>query len=199
MNLVGLQLHLGVKADNVFGPITLAAIVKALGLTETKKQSFSSRTEENLSEIREKPLAEFRRLLELADNVTPDSVTIEVISGHRSYEEQNELYEQGRRRSGKIVTKARGGYSWHNFGLAIDLGLFQNGLYLDEKIPMFADELYRKIAAEVKSKGLKITWGGNWKSFPDYPHFQFHTGLSKKDLREMSESRKLEILGQKQK
>ena len=37
--------------------------------------------------------------------------------GHRSIAEQNRLYAIGRTTPGKKVTNARGGYSWHNFGL----------------------------------------------------------------------------------
>lgn len=52
-------------------------------------------------------------------------ITIKVISGLRSYEEQNNLYAQGRSRPGRIVTNARGGYSNHNFGIAFDVGVFE--------------------------------------------------------------------------
>lgn len=46
--------------------------------------------------------------------------------GFRTYEEQNELYQKGRDGAGRVVRKAdtvtdaRGGYSMHNFGLAVD-------------------------------------------------------------------------------
>ncbi|SVE43245.1 uncharacterized protein METZ01_LOCUS496099, partial [marine metagenome] len=43
-----------------------------------------------------------------------------VVHTLRTYAEQDDLYEQGRTEPGKIVTNARGGKSWHNFGLAID-------------------------------------------------------------------------------
>jgi hypothetical protein len=39
----------------------------------------------------------------------------------RSIEEQNRLYAQGRTAPGDIVTHARGGSSFHNYGLAVDI------------------------------------------------------------------------------
>lgn len=44
-----------------------------------------------------------------------------VTSGRRTRSEQNVLYAQGRTTKGDIVTKARGGESPHNFGLAADI------------------------------------------------------------------------------
>lgn len=46
---------------------------------------------------------------------------VHLFEGYRSPERQNELYEQGRSKPGKIVTKARGFFSFHQFGLACDL------------------------------------------------------------------------------
>ena len=46
---------------------------------------------------------------------------IEVTQGLRTWAEQDALYAQGRTTPGEIVTHAAGGYSWHNFGMAIDL------------------------------------------------------------------------------
>jgi len=46
---------------------------------------------------------------------------IEVTAGLRTWAEQDALYAQGRTTPGAIVTHAPGGFSWHNFGLAVDL------------------------------------------------------------------------------
>ena len=45
----------------------------------------------------------------------------EVTQGLRTYAEQDALYAQGRTVPGEIVTNAAAGYSWHNFGNAVDL------------------------------------------------------------------------------
>ena len=91
-------------------------------------------------------------------------ITIKVISGTRSYDQQNALYEQGRSKPGPIVTKARGGYSNHNFAIAFDIGLFDEGKYIPES------PLYKVVGSIGKSMGLE--WGGDWRSIVDEPHFQ---------------------------
>lgn len=54
-------------------------------------------------------------------NVSSDGTLIRVAQGFRTYAEQDALYAQGRTAPGKIVTKAKGGISNHNFGLAFDI------------------------------------------------------------------------------
>ena len=92
---------------------------------------------------------------------------LKVISGTRSWAEQDALYAKGRTAPGLRVTKARGGYSWHNFGLAFDVGLFTvSGGYVADDAP------YREL---VKKAGVPagFEWGGVWTEFPDTPHFQY--------------------------
>ena len=43
-----------------------------------------------------------------------------IYCGRRTMEEQSALYQKGRTSKGKIVTKARPGESYHNYGLAFD-------------------------------------------------------------------------------
>ncbi len=47
---------------------------------------------------------------------------IKIIITHtlRTKEKQDELYAQGRTKPGRIVTNAKGGYSFHNHGVAFD-------------------------------------------------------------------------------
>ena len=54
------------------------------------------------------------------DKMLP-SLSIQVTQGLRTWAEQDALYAQGRTTPGKIVTHALGGFSWHNFALAVDL------------------------------------------------------------------------------
>lgn len=90
---------------------------------------------------------------------------VRFIGGTRTYAEQNALYAQGRTASGPKVTNARGGYSWHNFGLAVDFGLFKGKEYIGNS-PHYVT--LGKLADQVKG----LEWGGNWTSFKDYPHLQ---------------------------
>lgn len=91
---------------------------------------------------------------------------VKCICGLRSYDEQAALYAKGRTAPGKIVTKAPAGHSMHNFGLAIDLGVFSR----DGKTYHGSHALYRELGPVGESLGFE--WGGRWK-FNDEPHYQF--------------------------
>jgi peptidoglycan L-alanyl-D-glutamate endopeptidase CwlK len=113
-------------------------------------------------------------------------VPIVITQGLRTYEEQNELYSQGRTKPGSIVTQARGGYSNHNFGLAIDFALLQpNGSAVSWNMSQDGDGDHLKDWGEVVeiAKALGFTWGGDWTSFKDYPHFEMTFDLSTAKLR----------------
>lgn len=103
-----------------------------------------------------------RRLLTAAKELGHDA---RVIQGYRTFEEQDELYAQGRTKPGPVVTHARGGYSWHNFRKAFDVGLFtERGTYIDD------DDSGLMALGEV-AEHIGLEWGGRWQH-PDYPHFQ---------------------------
>ncbi len=105
-----------------------------------------------------------------------EGIQVQVISGLRTYAQQNALYAQGRTTRGPIVTNAKAGQSWHNFGLAIDLGLFKGGKYLDDAAPRAADAFYKKLGALASTHGIE--WAGNWTTFQETPHFQITFGLT---------------------
>lgn len=105
------------------------------------------------------------------------------ISGNRTWDEQARLYAQGRTTPGKVVTNAKPGYSNHNYGIAVDMGVFKSGKYLDENSPAEAERFHAK-AAQVAEK-YDIEWGGNWKTFKDYPHFEYKTGKTLSQLRQL--------------
>jgi peptidoglycan L-alanyl-D-glutamate endopeptidase CwlK len=155
----------------------------------------TKRTIENLGSLNKKALAKLEPFVAQVEALlAPKGVTVEVISGLRSWSAQAALYAQGRTKPGRKggfgpdnwVTKARPGSSWHNYGLAIDLGLFKNGLYLDEKKPAEADKLYAEIGALAGRLGIE--WAGNWKSFQENPHFQVTFGLTLAQARAKMES-----------
>lgn len=105
-----------------------------------------------------------------------EGISIIITQGYRSKEEQDALYAQGRTRPGKKVTNAPEGHSYHNYGLAFDFAV----LNADGSINWTVDNKWKRIGALGKSLGLE--WGGDWKKFPDYPHFQLTFGLSIQDL-----------------
>lgn len=137
------------------------------------------RSEKNIATLdpRVQPLA--RKLIETAKE---QGINARVICGTRTYAEQNELYAQGRTKPGKIVTKAKGGYSWHNFGLAFDVGIFSS----NGKTYYGESNSYAVCGKIGESLGLE--WGGSWKEFQDEPHFQLNSkGYTLAQLRERKE------------
>lgn len=96
--------------------------------------------------------------------------------GLRTWEEQDALYAEGRTAPGNIVTKAKGGQSSHNFGLAVDLvedgDPNQAGIQWSWKNNVD----YLKLGAIAKQANLE--WAGFWKSFKDYPHVSLTLGLT---------------------
>jgi len=154
------------RLDGDYGRYTAeaeAAFDEQCDAIAAQEGAFDARTEGNI-----------RSLQLVAQKLARQSVTairasgrnVKIISGTRSYGEQNTLFRQGRfGNPGPIVTNARGGQSWHNFGLAWDIGLFDaNGGYLTSGQP------YQAVSSAAKVPGLE--WGGNWKKFPDMPHYQ---------------------------
>lgn len=104
-------------------------------------------------------------------------IPIQITQGYRSINEQNSLYAIGRTVNGKKVTNAKGGQSYHNYGLAIDFVLLSN----DGNTALWTvNDKWREVAAIGKSLGFK--WGGDWTSFKDYPHLEMTFGLSIDDL-----------------
>lgn len=191
----------GLTVDGDFGPATLAASLGSCDCAKPEPDDdtttgntgegedpprilLDERTERHIATLDPRARPTMRRLAELAKvaaaGYNADAV---VISGHRSWEEQDRLYEQGRTRPGKIVTNAKGGQSNHNFGLAVDFGIFSGGEYLDSADPRTASRVHRAIAQAAEAAGLNTLWGGDWAK-PDIPHHEFATGLNIAEKRE---------------
>ncbi|MBK6006411.1 M15 family metallopeptidase [Ramlibacter ginsenosidimutans] len=184
------QKALGVDVDGRAGPETWTAIYAAVVNTRkaaaaTPLTAFSrvdERSERNIATLLPEVQPMARMLVQKA---AANGIDIRVISGLRSYEEQDALYAQGRTAPGNIVTKARGGYSNHNFGIAFDVGVFSGSKYLPES-PKYK-------AVGVLGQELGLEWGGSWTSLVDEPHFQLRPAWA----RSMNESSMLAELRQR--
>jgi peptidoglycan L-alanyl-D-glutamate endopeptidase CwlK len=165
------------KLDGVWGPKTDAAADAWEQDFRGRRDRFDEqhqRTEGALRTVLPAAQELLRRLLETAEAA---GIGVRVISGTRSYLEQDRLYAQGRTLPGLRVTNAKGGQSLHNFGLAGDVGIFAAGAYLPES------PLYGKLGLLFKERlGSIGEWGGDW-SKPDRPHYQVRTGLGLAELR----------------
>lgn len=99
---------------------------------------------------------------------------------YRDHEAQDALYEIGRTKSGRIVTNARGGDSWHNWRLAYDCVPVRFGKAVWGT--KGADALLWHKVGEI-GKDVGLEWAGDWRRFKEMPHFQFTGGLTIADMK----------------
>lgn len=107
-------------------------------------------------------------------NIHNRGIDIRITQGLRTFKEQDDLYAQGRTKPGKIVTNAKGGQSFHNYGLAVDFCLLHKdgsiSYSMIEDIDKDNQADWMEVVEEFKKLDWK--WGGDFKSFKDTPHFE---------------------------
>lgn len=122
-----------------------------------------------------------------------EGIKLRISDAFRTFEEQDKLYMKGREVSesifpdwvtfwdeedeNQIVTNAKGGESYHNYGLAFDVVEMIDGQ------PNYETPNWSKIGQLGRSFGF--VWGGDW-NFKDRPHFEMAFGLSTDQLYSMS-------------
>ncbi len=152
------------KADGVNGRTTRAAAQEWMNDAESIRVeigSFDERTERNIATLTPETQRAARIWLKTAKAIAEaEGYDVRIICGTRTYKEQDALFSKRPR-----VTKARGGQSMHNFGIAWDVGIFRGKEYFGDHA------LYTKVG-KLYNQVLGITWGGTWKSFVDQPHYQ---------------------------
>jgi peptidoglycan L-alanyl-D-glutamate endopeptidase CwlK len=116
-----------------------------------------------------------RRAQAFLDACKAQGIDILITSTYRDLESQTALYAQGRTAPGNIVTNAKAGQSYHNWHVAFDIVPLRNGK------PVWntsgADgALWERIGKIGESAGLE--WAGRWKTFREFPHFQYTGGLT---------------------
>lgn len=119
-----------------------------------------------------------RRTRLVSDDLAPQSILIRVTQGLRDYATQYGLWRKGRDMQGNIidpksvVTRARPGFSYHNFGLAVDVVPD-----LDAHSPFKPDwnihhPAWQAIINAAHAHGLAT--GATWRTFPDWPHLELN-------------------------
>ena len=94
-----------------------------------------------------------------------------ITEGLRTLERQQKLFKQNT--SNKIITKCDGikNKSKHQLGKAIDIMVYD-----EHGAGTWEEKYYKEVALIFKQKAkelnINISWGGDWKSFKDYPHFE---------------------------
>lgn len=91
---------------------------------------------------------------------------------HRTVEEQQKLYAQGRTEPGQIVTQLDGVHKMSNHNLsparAVDVAVLISGkITWDERAYASLGELAHR---------YNLVWGGSWHSFKDLPHLELGAG-----------------------
>lgn len=175
------QARLGLTVDGKPGPMTWTAIhdhiCGAYPVTATANppaqailvgSAVDERSEKNIATLHPRVQPYARSLVQQA---AAAGITIKITDGIRTYAEQDEIYKQGRTKPGKKVTNATGGYSNHNFGLAFDIAVFEGDKWLPES------PKYKALAPIGMALGL--TWGGNWETPVDQPHYELRPPWAK--------------------
>ena len=99
-----------------------------------------------------------------------EGIELLIYCGLRTFKEQDELYAQGRTEAGRIITNARGGQSFHNYGKAIDYVPLKNG-----KADWDDEKNYKKCQDIGLTYGLRaISW--------ETPHLEDGSVASWRDL-----------------
>lgn len=93
------------------------------------------------------------------------------LRGFRTFAEQDGIYAQGRETAGAVVTNAKGGQSYHCYGLALDLDDRSAARLKDNPI------VHARVREECAKQG--VIWGAD---FGDWGHFEWHPGFEWGDV-----------------
>lgn len=102
-----------------------------------------------------------QRLLKIMEDMKSHGFELFIVETYRSYQTQDELLAVK-------ATKAKGGQSYHNFGLACDLAF-------RSPEPYSGNHPWGLLGQAAKKQDCE--WGGNFRSFPDRPHVQKTYGI----------------------
>jgi peptidoglycan hydrolase-like protein with peptidoglycan-binding domain len=192
-SLKAFQAANGLTADGICGPATAAALNSETSKSFTVGKSGGTSTGTGTGTGEDAPPADPSATYNV-DDADPKNIlgsnklnptvkklaakTIETLQaqglspylfeGHRTMETQNALYEKGRTKPGSIVTYVKGGGSWHNYGLAVDIVFWNKshtGPSWDSK------HAWQKLGKAGKAAGF-TRWMGD--SGWDFPHFEHH-------------------------
>jgi peptidoglycan LD-endopeptidase CwlK len=103
-------------------------------------------------------------VLQIMKKMAERGYPMALLEGYRSPERQDGLATQT-----TVVTKAKGGQSKHQYGLAVDLAPMKDGKIIISERDAWAFSAYQALGEEAVAAGL--TWGGVW-SFKDYGHIE---------------------------
>lgn len=117
------------------------------------------------------------------NNARKDGIPLHVLWGAKTIQEQDLLYRFGRTLPGKIVTMRRGGYSPHNYGLALDFCMIFNGESIMGWDDVVGREYWYKKWRKIMHMFVEEGWEPGWNSLNFQPdHVQNLLGNTMNDL-----------------
>jgi peptidoglycan L-alanyl-D-glutamate endopeptidase CwlK len=142
-------------------------LYKIISMNKKTNKDSVPKTWDTLTDIRISKLHPNIRITvaEAINDFASKGIYYRITSSLRSMAEQADLYAKGRTASGNIVTNAKPGYSFHNYGLAFDFVRIKNNA-ADWTVGSFKPMIDYMI-----TKGWQ---SGRYWSVPDWPHLQFN-------------------------
>ena len=150
-------------------------------------------TVDRVAKLHPKVRDEAKKAIDAAEAGFPSNMAIRVVQGLRTIAEQNALYAKGRTTPGPKVTNAKGGSSYHNYGLATDFAIIydKDG---DAKFEDLSRDTVKDFDKDGKTdwgevvaqfEALGWAWGGKFRTFKDYPHCEKSFGFKPSQLLKM--------------
>lgn len=149
-------------------------------------------TKQRIEQLHPKVRQEVETIIKEIDTKLTGKAKVRISQGLRTKKEQDDLYAQGRTKPGKKVTNAKFGQSFHCYGLAVDIVLILNDKEASWDINKDWDNDKKADWIECVEVFTKYgwSWGGNWKTLKDYPHFEKTYGFSWRQLLEKYNDKK---------
>lgn len=148
------------------------------------KYKLSNRSKERISGIRQILQVIIEKSISAPD--CPEDFGIPKYGGKRTVADQQELYAIGRseeslNKGEKPVTYTDGVRKKSNhqpkegndFGDAFDVYIYDHATKRASWNVERLTKLARHIQKVAAANGVKLAWGGDWKNFKDYPHFEY--------------------------
>ena len=133
---------------------------------------------------------------EKVQQAMPKNINVIIAESYRSFERSDHLYQLGRtlvnpdgcsaeKPLGNIITWAKAGQSWHNWGLAFDISMTCN-----HKADWTVGPHWLSVVRIMQTYGWE--WGGNFpKGKTDNPHFEKKYGQTLSGLMALRRAGKL--------
>jgi len=125
--------------------------------------TLSKRSQRNLEGVDTR----LKGVIQLALSITKVDFGIPVTGGFRTAEQQSALYEAGKSQLDGYKKRSK-----HQTGRAFDVFAYVNGSASYDKDDL--THVATAILAAASQLGVKLVWGGHFRSFLDMPHFEIY-------------------------